>query len=61
MEEDVKEKLTKAVLKSVIFDGWSNQLINSACIELDLDYNIVETLFPRGIIDIAVDLSLIHI
>ena len=55
MREDVKEKLTKAVLKSVIFDGWSNQLINSACIELDLDYNIVETLFPRGIIDIAVD------
>ena len=40
MEEDVKKKLTKAVLKSVIFDGWSNQLINSACIELDLDYNI---------------------
>lgn len=55
MEEDVKEKLTKAVLKSVIFDGWSNQLLNSACIELGLDYNIVETLFPRGIIDIAVD------
>ena len=55
MEEDVKKKLTKAVLKSVIFDGWSNQLIESACIELDLDYNIVETLFPRGIIDIAVD------
>ena len=55
MEEDVKKKLTKAVLKSVIFDGWSNQLIKSACIELDLDYNIVETLFPRGIIDIAVD------
>ena len=55
MEEDVKEKLTKAVLKSVIFDGWSNQLINSACIELDLDYNIAETLFPRGIIDIAID------
>ena len=55
MEKDVRDKLIKAILKSVVFDGWSNGLINSACKELDLNYSIAKTLFPRGIIEIAID------
>lgn len=54
MEESLEKKIIKIVVQSVVFDGWSNELIRKACLELGIDYQISKTLFPRGVIDIAI-------
>tara|TARA_Y100000746_G_C15405991_1_gene408340 strand:+ start:65 stop:748 length:684 start_codon:yes stop_codon:yes gene_type:complete len=53
MEESLENKIRRIVVRSVAFEGWSSSLIKAACSELGIDHNVSKTLFPRGIIDIA--------
>ena len=54
MDQALKEKFINAVASHAIFRGWSNDSLKEACIDLDLEFRTLETLFPRGVLDVAV-------
>jgi ubiquinone biosynthesis protein COQ9 len=54
MEESLEKEIIRIVVRSVVFEGWSNSLIKTACLELGIEDKVFKNLFPRGVIDIAV-------
>ena len=54
MDQVLKEKFIKVVASQAIFRGWSNDSVKEACTDLDLDPRILESSFPRGVLDVAI-------
>ena len=53
MSENIKKIILKNALKSVVFDGWSDELFETAVEESKVNYLKAKELFPRKSIDIA--------
>jgi len=53
-EHELSDTVIELALKHVIFDGWSDEIINRICSEAKLNKEKIWRLFPRGSLDIAI-------
>ena len=47
----IKSKILKATLPSVVFDGWTMELLNRAAVECGYQEEMALSVFPRGVKD----------
>ena len=52
-DQSLREEIISVALKHVAFDGWSEMTIKRLCVEMKISRSIVDTLFPRGGVDLA--------
>ena len=57
VNQEIRDNILLAALPNAPFDGWTQSMVEDAAIEAGYKREMVLSVFPRGVVDVAVHLS----